>query len=309
MSDFLISRYRVSYQVLQPIKLPQYAGSNLRGAFGHALKNIACLSAAQHRGQCMCQPADSCVYRQLFEPPMRFLETQREQHIPTPLIIEPVIGGCVLQVHEQHYFDLVLVGAFAHSQLPIIQLAWQRALHDGIGTKDEQNKRGSARLLGIQLFDQPQLTIPPNPKTVHIQITAPMRLQQQGEWVTAANLTPKVLIWSMIRRYHLMHEVYGQSQSLDFETLQPAINVLGLDRRLRWTEWTRWSNRQKQEMQLSGLTGRVLLSNVSDTLWPYIYLGQWLHAGKNSMFGLGQYHILTELWLSACPSLSHDKIA
>jgi len=107
----------------------------------------------------------------------------------------------------------------------------------------------------------------------------------------------------------LMHEVYGQSQPLDFEALQPAINVLGLDRRLRWTEWTRWSNRQKQEMQLSGLTGRVLLSNVSDTLWPYIYLGQWLHAGKNSMFGLGQYHILAEPWLNMCPNLTHAKIA
>ena len=292
-----ISRYRMTYQAITPIRLPEYAGSNLRGAFGHALKSIACLTATANRGHCACQPAESCVYRQLFDPALRIVAGAQAQHVPTPLIIEPNAGDLVIRAHEQRHFDMVVLGQFAHSQLPIIQLAWQRALHDGIGSQDEQGKRGTARLLGMQLLDQPSIEIPANPKTVHLQITSPMRLQHYGELVNATHLTASILVRAVVRRYRLMHEVYGQTHDVDLDQLQTEINQIGLQRRLRWTEWTRWSSRQKQEMQLNGLTGRVLLTDVSDALWRYLYLGQWLHAGKNSMFGLGRYQVVSEPWL------------
>ncbi len=293
-----LTRYRIHYQVITPIKLPEYAGSAWRGAFGHALKNIACFSAARNKGLCRCDPAESCLYRQLFDPPMRVMESLREQDVPTPMVIEPDDGGKVLRTDESAYLDMVLIGQAAQSQLAIIQLAWMRALHDGVGTADEQGKRGQARLINIELLDQPSRILPENPQNVHLKIISPMRLQHHGELVIPSHLTAAILLWAMIRRYHLVHELYGQAQTLDHQAIGDALSLMEIDHRLHWMEWTRYSNRQKREMKLSGMTGRVLLKNIPDVLWPYIYFGQWIHAGKNSMFGLGHYQVVDEAWKS-----------
>ena len=189
-----ISRHRVQYQAITAIKLPEYAGSALRGAFGHALKSIACMTAARNRGVCCCAPATSCLYRQLFDPPMQHVQYSHQQDIPAPIAIEPVLGGVVLQAGEQGYFDVVLIGQFAHQQQMIIQLAWQRALHDGVGVADPQGRRGQAMLLGMSLLNQPDAVIPPNPQHAHLHLISPMRLQHYGDWITAEHLTAPISV-------------------------------------------------------------------------------------------------------------------
>lgn len=301
MPNLPITRYRIHYKATTAIRLPDYAGSALRGAFGHALKNIACLSASRNKGVCCCQPISSCTYRQLFDPEKVTLTQQREQNVAPPVIIEPVFANKVILVAEHAYFDMVLMGQFAHSQLAIIQLAWQRALHDGIGTKDEQGRRGAAQLLSIDVLNKPML---PNhldckPQHVHLHLISPLRLQQQDDLVIAPNLSPAILLWAMIRRYQLIHELYGQAIEVNYALLGAAIEKVSLQKRLKWTEWTRFSSRQKKEMKLSGLTGHILLENVSDVLLPFIYFGQWLHVGKNSVFGLGHYQMVDAAWVTS----------
>ena len=45
-------------------------------------------------------------------------------------------------------------------------------------------------------------------------------------------------------------------------------------------------------MNLDGLMGSITLENVSEELYDYLYLGQWLHVGKGCVFGLGQYNLI-----------------
>ena len=66
------------------------------------------------------------------------------------------------------------------------------------------------------------------------------------------------------------------------------------ERQLRWFDWTRYSSRQQQEMALGGVVGQWHLHTNADTLeqlWPWLWLGQWLHVGKNASFGLGGYRL------------------
>jgi CRISPR/Cas system endoribonuclease Cas6 (RAMP superfamily) len=58
--------------------------------------------------------------------------------------------------------------------------------------------------------------------------------------------------------------------------------------------WTRYSSRQQQEMTLGGVLGRWTLHGDEDTLsqiQPWLWLGQWLHVGKNATMGLGGYKL------------------
>lgn len=64
---------------------------------------------------------------------------------------------------------------------------------------------------------------------------------------------------------------------------------------LHWHDQTRWSSRQQQSMKLGGLLGRLPLPAAGlDQLWPLLWFGQYVHLGKNTSFGLGQYRVLTE---------------
>ena len=44
LSSLPIVRYQFTFVVTEPIQFPQYAGSTLRGAFGRALRKIACMT-------------------------------------------------------------------------------------------------------------------------------------------------------------------------------------------------------------------------------------------------------------------------
>jgi hypothetical protein len=65
---------------------------------------------------------------------------------------------------------------------------------------------------------------------------------------------------------------------------------------LHWFDWTRYSSRQQQEMTLGGVLGNWTLHGAPDVLaeiYPWLWLGQWLHVGKNASMGLGKYHLVS----------------
>ena len=51
-ASFPAARYRLEFNTEQPIHLPEYAGSALRGAFGHALRRAACVTGAPECTNC-----------------------------------------------------------------------------------------------------------------------------------------------------------------------------------------------------------------------------------------------------------------
>ncbi|NIA10440.1 MAG: CRISPR system precrRNA processing endoribonuclease RAMP protein Cas6, partial [Nitrospiraceae bacterium] len=61
---------------------------------------------------------------------------------------------------------------------------------------------------------------------------------------------------------------------------------------LYWHDWERWSNRQGTRMKLGGFMGEVTYKGDLRPFWPYIRLGEYVHVGKGSSFGLGRYRIV-----------------
>ncbi len=62
---------------------------------------------------------------------------------------------------------------------------------------------------------------------------------------------------------------------------------------VRGEEWSRYSGRQKEWMKFGGLLGSVTYAGDMTPFLPWLELGEWVHVGGKSSFGLGKYEIST----------------
>jgi hypothetical protein len=296
----------------QDLRLPEYAGSLLRGQFGAALRRSACVTGAPTcKG---CPLLATCPYPEIFEtPPPTEHRLQKFSQVPNPYVIEPpAFGTRSVPAGKELAFDVVLVGR-ALSWLALIVHAFQRALGHGLG---REHARGMLENLAVQngegwtdIWDaargrieehEAQLAVPDFAPTrsAMLRIETPLRLQNQGHPLAIEKLTPRVLVTNLMRRATLLLELHnGQPPLLD----EPAAKALARhaetftdERRLRWQDWSRYSSRQKQEMMLGGAVGEWTLEGDLSPVLPLLWLGQWLHAGKNATMGMGRYTLSLE---------------
>lgn len=324
---FPLARYRFTWRVTHTLALPDYAGSALRGAFGHALRQLACVTKAKECAECPLLA--QCPYPQVFSPH----DIPRTAHaddkhwfstmvqIPAPYVIEPPAWGRnTLQPDAKFSFNMVLFGD-ALAQLPLIILAWRRALLRGLTRSEGKAELQRVEWLpdgehGQTIYQESSPVIvaheatlstlaPTTPHNVHIELVSPLRVQRDKKILSARELTAGIFIRNLIRRVSLLkqfhlHETTSIVNSADTLAAITALNTLADnlhdERRLKWQEWKRYSTRQRQEMALGGVMGHWLLKQVPPELYTYLYLGQWLHIGKETVFGLGHYRIVTAPW-------------
>jgi hypothetical protein len=135
---------------------------------------------------------------------------------------------------------------------------------------------------------------------VTLKIATPLRLQNQGHPVPPDGLRPRALVTALLRRASLLFELHGGLPPLGAAAASQfaaAAERLADERRLQWKDWTRFSSRQEREMTLGGVIGewRLMGGSPGDlaALLPWLWLGQWLHVGKNATMGMGMYALAT----------------
>ena len=65
LQNFRLARYRVILTALSPIVMPPYAGSTLRGGFGHAFRKMVCTQGPIDCRDCTLKAV--CPYPYIFE--------------------------------------------------------------------------------------------------------------------------------------------------------------------------------------------------------------------------------------------------
>jgi hypothetical protein len=302
-----VVRYRFIFRMQDELRLPEFAGSLLRGQFGAALRRIACMTGAPVCAGCPLYR--TCPYPAIFETPRPSAHAlQRFSQVPNPYVIEPpVIGLRRVAAGERLSFHVVLVGR-ALDQLPLIAYAFQRAFAHGIGrlrAKGTIEDLLCERPEGAHLVwdaehscirpHERTLIVPPPPDTqaMTLSIVTPLRLQNQGHPLAPEKLRPRTLFTALLRRASLLFEIHADMPPVGAEAsrLAAAAERLTDERSLRWKDWTRFSSRQNQEMTLGGVVGEWRLAGDLDELFPWFWLGQWLHVGKNATMGMGMYSI------------------
>ncbi len=290
--------------------MPVYAGSAWRGLLGRALRQSVCVTRQPRCTGCLL--LSHCVYSTFFEsPPASPEAAKRYNALPHPFVLEPevdsrreLLPGDALQL------GVTLIGS-AGDLTPYLIHALQRA-----GERGLDRERGRFKLVGLEqerglgredwqpIYSpedgalQPLRTAPraPSgcPESLRLQLLTPLRIKRHGRFVGASQLTPADLLGTLATRIALLAELYQPDTTpLERSAVHAAVDAVMIAARdLHWYEWTRWSSRQQTHMQLGGLIGHLTLAGSGiPALWPLIELGQWLHVGKATSFGLGRYRI------------------
>ncbi|MGF1642987.1 MAG: CRISPR system precrRNA processing endoribonuclease RAMP protein Cas6 [Thiotrichales bacterium] len=301
-----LARYRIELRADSPIRFSDYSGSAWRGLFGHALKRTVCVTRAPHCTGCLLYR--SCVYSYVFEtPPPPATERLRGAiAAPHPFVLSPDPGLRALSPGEVTHLDLTLIGR-AQQHLPYMVHALSEAGKTGIGRDDgrfEITRIAQEAELGSDqwhpIFDGKTLaplppsnaSQPPAPQATALRLLTPMRLKYADRLMTPERFESIGLISNLLRRLSLLSHFHADRPfEYDYAAMQTHARALNVAApALEWYDWTRYSNRQRTTMQMGGLLGRVELGGAAlEALWPLLWFGQWIHAGKATSMGLGRY--------------------
>jgi hypothetical protein len=260
-----------------------FMGSAWRGALGHVL---------------MQQHPDCYPY--LFETPVDHLpEAVRKQmhgsNAPHPFLVSP--AG--VRPHEQryeHYVDLHLYGKgidYAPQMISSLHQAGRKGIYDEqyINAQTLEEVMNNAEQHTLEMHPEP-------PAAVHIQFLHPLRLREGKQYTKQDQLDATLWVKSLLRRYQQLDCAHSnEPDDFDYSLLhQSAADLSFQQSQLDWFDWYRYSSRQKKKVPMGGIVGSAILEGEAlDLLWPMVWLGQWLHAGKGAAMGLGKYRLLNSL--------------
>lgn len=288
----------LNIQQQQDLRLPEHAGSMLRGAFGMALKKLACITRQK---ECQsCPLYRSCAYTQIFETPAQISDNPLIRQTANPYVIQaPIMGARLVKAGEQWQFGLTVIGK-AIDQLPLIVYAWQKACEVGF-TKAQS----TAKLVSI--YQQDHLAYLPNgqltikqtelptknySQQATLQFISPLRLQHEGKIATSIEqFTAPLLLMTMARRTQKLLDLHTQAPvKLNFLALKEQAQAITLETvNLHYQRITRYSNRQQQFIELDGVMGDIVLKGDLGDFAPLLTVGEYIHVGKTATHGLGRY--------------------
>ncbi len=298
--------YRLCFRATDDLRLPAYTGSAWRGVFGRALKRLVCVTREPECPHCLLYR--SCIYPYLFETPPDpgVGKLTKYTAAPHPYVLMPDAHGGVIRHGETLSLDVTLLG-HGNRHLPYVIHALQQAGQRGLGAD-----RSALELLDVAQADgddwhliyvpggaltpRPAITpiTPSVPERLVVHLLSPLRLTQEKRLVSQGRLRFHLLFSNLLRRISLLTAFHTDTPlDTDFAGLSQSAHAVELTgARLRWHDWVRYSSRQDALIQMGGLVGEIELAGAGlEPFWPYLWLGQWTHAGKGAVMGLGRYRI------------------
>lgn len=311
LERFRLSRLRLIVEAPEGWELPEFAGNTLRGGFGYALRAACCVARGRQCPECLLR--GRCLYARTFEAqrPAGADLYRNMTAVPRPFVLEPPLARS-LPPGGRAEFGLVLVGE-AMSALPYFIYALTELGRLGVGQRRSPYLLCAAEGWGLAgwqpVYDGGREVLLGEPPTVGQAEIAALAAQHRGQGQAALHLlTPlrlkfaqhlaegaefHILARNLLRRVSQLGYFHcGQALQVDFRGLITAaqqVRIAAAD--LRWHDLQRFSGRQQAAMRLGGLLGRVVYAGDLAPWWELLALGELVHAGKNTTFGLGQYRL------------------
>lgn len=304
-------------RALQTIYLPAYKGSTFRGGFGHAFKRTVCTVRNATCETCLLQ--SRCIYSYIFEtpPPENAEILSNYQRAPHPFVIEPPFDTKrTYTAGDTLTFGLILLGRAAE-YLPYFIYTFEELGRMGIGKGKGRYELLEVICEGDKIYSSEDRSLKPvkhnspfipsylksgkealsplckgGPRGVTLNFLTPTRIVMNNDLVVEPEfhqiIRPLLRRISTISYFH-----YGERLDLDFKgIIERAGKVKVKERNTRWHDWERYSARQDTRMKMGGFVGRVTFEGELGEFMPFIEIGERIHVGKGTSFGLGKYEKL-----------------
>jgi hypothetical protein len=313
LKSFRLSQYRIILKAKEPILMPQYSGSTLRGGFGHAFKKIVCTKGLIECKYCMLKSV--CPYPYVFETSPTDMTTQLRSYsdVPRPFIIDPLETHGSYKPDETIEFRLTLIG-HGIDYLPYFLVSFNELGEIGIGkgrgrfqlseviadsgldknisvySYETVMMNNLNTILSFSDVQQESDKWSKDQITLHFQ--TPTRILNEGQ--LSEELPFHIFIQRLIGRISALSYFHcGESLEMDFkEFVSQAAQIETTESSLYWHDWTRYSQRQDRQMKLGGILGKITYTGDLEQFLQFITLGQYIHIGKNVTFGLGKYRVV-----------------
>ncbi|OCS91021.1 CRISPR system precrRNA processing endoribonuclease RAMP protein Cas6 [Caryophanon latum] len=293
-------RLHFSIRAVDSMQLGKYPAMTIRGGLGYAMQQLAC--------ECRSKQHDAdCLYAKMYEEKQG--ETVEDTYIPyvRPFVIHTGVNELhTYTKHMTYQFSITLFGQ-ATKAYDLFILAMQHFGEAGIGEKKspftvvevkaEQHHMSQLvfhqnRLLRIpapqRIADQPLL-----PADVYVRFTTPLRLQVQGKNQHVVTLPE--LFQNIVRRLRSLlyfHcEGYYLPSSVEEVLLRYAERATIEEADFYYVQYKRFSTRQKNMQRIDGTEGSFYAYDLHEVLVQLLLIGQVMHVGKQTVFGLGRYEV------------------
>ena len=320
LSTFTCARYRFVLRASTSLHLSAFAGSTLRGGFGHVFKRTVCVWPPGDCGRCLLR--NTCAYPYVFEtaPPPDAEKLRGLEQVPRPFVLEPPEGGGRQSYRpgERLDFGLVLIGR-GLDYLPYFVMTFGELGRTGLGADRgrfdvvevlAEHPSGTRRIWSPGaggLAEHERVTaadlarpvalagMSELPRRLALRFQTPARVRSEGRVRSVP--TFQEVVRALLRRLSsLCYFHCGCELQADFKGLiERASTIRTIGSELRWQEQGRVSGRQHQRIDMSGVLGRLVFEASEASVWePYLPLlaaGEWVHIGKGTVMGLGKYRI------------------
>lgn len=310
------ARYRATLQAREPLRLPAWKGSALRGAFGHVFRRLAC---AGGRLCPPCQVPDRCPYHFIFEtaPPPGTPALRKLTDIPRPFVIEPPEDTA--QVYPPGAaldLGLVLIGrgidflphfivtlrelgeqglGFRRGRLGALEVTAHNGTGPPVGIYSERDRlvRSHDCTVTLDAILAACRALPADAHTLTLRFHTPTTLRREGRLVDRPEMG--TLVRNLIHRVtalSLFHCGAKWPEDAAIPQLIAAAEGVRLVRSdIRWVDWERYSSRQQTTMKFGGIVGEAAYDGDLAPLRPLLLVGEAVHVGRHCVFGNGRYTV------------------
>ncbi|MDI6816609.1 MAG: CRISPR system precrRNA processing endoribonuclease RAMP protein Cas6 [Actinomycetota bacterium] len=315
LEAFKLAKYRITLKAREPMVLPEFKGSMLRGGFGHVFKRICCTN---REGTCDgCHLRESCPYAYIFEttPPEGAEHMVTHQKVPRPYVFEPPLDSRIdYNTGESLTFHLVLIGQ-GIDFLPYFIFSLRELGDVGITKRHHKFELASIHAVDC-LTNKEFLVYESDENVVHaekaivtgadligeaqrftkerltLNFLAPTRIKYQGSYCFN-ELPMQALIQNLTLRINALSYFHnGGIWDDELKLLrEKTVGIRIVSASVSKKDVQRYSNRQKRRDSLSGITGLIQYEGDFEPLLPILLLGQFVHTGSDAVFGCGQYEV------------------
>ncbi|MCT7519239.1 CRISPR system precrRNA processing endoribonuclease RAMP protein Cas6 [Aliarcobacter cryaerophilus] len=254
-------------------KPPYFIGSQIRGAFGYALKKVTCINPAYVCDGCFASL--NCLYHQFYE----------EKNIYHKYRLDFELG-------KNYYdFSFYLFDNVCEKLPYIISALHMMLTQNGLGKEKVKYEVFEMFVNDESCVQNGKIVLPKDfikkfeienrYENIKLKFCTPLRIKKENRFLKSDEIELNSLINSIYQR---QMKLLGR----DYKKFPYEIKGEIINKNLQFKELTRLSNRQKTTMNMGGLIGEIEFKNLNKECFEVLKLGELLGVGKQTVFGLGK---------------------